>query len=108
MAEGRIRRRHARTLRTVRKVAAQSGDDAARFVQLGALPTQVRDVGNLKFDIPVPDNVRVEWANSLKDWPQAQAADLDKQGLPATLVLKTTLEESEKIGHKWPVRYSIK
>ena len=47
----------ARTLRTVRKVAAQSGDDAARFVQLGALPEQVRDVGNLKFDIPVPANV---------------------------------------------------
>ena len=47
----------ARTLRTVRKVAAQSGDDAARFVQLGALPGQVRDVGNLKFDIPVPANV---------------------------------------------------
>ena len=41
----------ARTLRTVRKVAAQSGDDAARFVQLGALPGQVRDVGNLKFDM---------------------------------------------------------
>ena len=48
----------ARTLRTVRKVAAQSGDDAGRFVQLGALPEQVRDVGNLKFDIPVPANVR--------------------------------------------------
>ncbi len=47
----------ARTLRTARKVAAQSGDDAARFVQLGALPAQVRDVGNLKFDIPVPGNV---------------------------------------------------
>ena len=48
----------ARTLRTVRKVAAQSGADAARFVHLGALPEQVRDVGNLKFDIPVPDSVR--------------------------------------------------
>lgn len=47
----------ARTLRTVRRVAAQSGDDAARFVQLGASPEQVRDVGNLKFDIPVPANV---------------------------------------------------
>ncbi|HEV7271856.1 lipid IV(A) 3-deoxy-D-manno-octulosonic acid transferase [Pseudoxanthomonas sp.] len=47
----------ARTLRTVRRVAAQSGDDAARFVQLGARPDQVRDVGNLKFDIPVPANV---------------------------------------------------
>jgi 3-deoxy-D-manno-octulosonic-acid transferase len=47
----------ARMLRTVRRVAAQSGDDAARFVQLGAAPEQVRDVGNLKFDIPVPDTV---------------------------------------------------
>ncbi len=47
----------ARTLRTVRRVAAQSGADAARFVQLGAAPDQVRDVGNLKFDIPVPGNV---------------------------------------------------
>ena len=47
----------ARTLRTVRKVAAQSGSDAERFVQLGAAPEQVRDVGNLKFDIPVPGNV---------------------------------------------------
>ncbi|MBA3928188.1 3-deoxy-D-manno-octulosonic-acid transferase [Pseudoxanthomonas japonensis] len=47
----------ARTLRTVRKVAAQSEDDAGRFVQLGAAPEQVRDVGNLKFDIPVPTNV---------------------------------------------------
>jgi len=48
----------ARTLRTVRGVAAQSEGDAARFVQLGATPEQVRDVGNLKFDIPVPDNVQ--------------------------------------------------
>jgi len=23
-------------------------------------------------------------------------------------VLKTTLEEAEEMGHKWPVRYSIK
>ncbi|WP_334179195.1 lipid IV(A) 3-deoxy-D-manno-octulosonic acid transferase [Pseudoxanthomonas sp.] len=47
----------ARTLRTVRKVAAQSEADAERFIQLGAAPAQVRDVGNLKFDIPVPANV---------------------------------------------------
>jgi TRAP-type C4-dicarboxylate transport system substrate-binding protein len=56
----------------------------------------------------VPDSVRLDWANSLKGWPQAQAADLDKQGLPATQVLKLTLDEAEKVGHKWPVRYGIK
>jgi TRAP-type C4-dicarboxylate transport system substrate-binding protein len=56
----------------------------------------------------VPDAVRVEWANALKDWPQQKADELDKQGLPASQVLKLTLEEAEKLGHKWPVRYTIK
>jgi C4-dicarboxylate-binding protein DctP len=56
----------------------------------------------------VPDQVRLEWANSLKDWPQTMATQLDSQGLPGTQVLKITLEEAEKMGHKWPVRYVIK
>ena len=72
-------------------------------------PKQLAQLKTLGVNVKtVPDSVRVEWANSLKEWPQAQAADLDKQGLPASLVLKTTLEEAEKMGHKWPVRYSIK
>jgi C4-dicarboxylate-binding protein DctP len=28
--------------------------------------------------------------------------------LPGTQVLKMTLEEAEKLGYKWPVRYPIK
>jgi C4-dicarboxylate-binding protein DctP len=56
----------------------------------------------------VPDSVRVEWAGSLKGWPQDKAGELDKQGLPASQVLKLALEEAEKLGHKWPVRYQIK
>jgi hypothetical protein len=52
--------------------------------------------------------VRKEWANALKDWPQQKATELDKQGLPASQVLKLALEEQEKNGHKWPVRYVIK
>ncbi len=50
----------------------------------------------------------LDWANSLTSWPQEQAAELDKKGLPATQVLKLTLEEAEKLGHKWPVRYRVK
>ena len=49
-----------------------------------------------------------DWADSLKGWPQEKAAELDKQGLPASQVLKLALEEAEKLGHKWPVRYQIK
>ncbi len=56
----------------------------------------------------VPDNVRLEWAQSLKGWPQEKATELDKQGLPATQVLKLALEEAEKLGHKWPLRYEVK
>jgi len=67
--------------------------------QLKGFGTQVKKV---------PDSVRVEWANSLKGWPQEKAAELDKQGLPASQVLKLALEEAEKLGHKWPVRYQIK
>lgn len=70
-----------------------------QLAQLKALGVNVKSV---------PDSVRLDWANSLKAWPQTLAADLDKQGLPASQVLKLTLEEAEKMGHKWPVRYGLK
>lgn len=56
----------------------------------------------------VSDAARRDWANAMKDWPQQKADELDKQGLPASQVLKLTIEEAEKLGHKWPVRYQIK
>lgn len=40
-----------RALRTVQLVAAQSRDDARRFVALGAAPKHVEVTGNLKFDM---------------------------------------------------------
>jgi len=67
---------------------------------------QLRKVGTIVKQLP--ESVRVDWANSLKNWPQEKATELDKQGLPASQVLKLTLEEAEKLGYKWPVRYQIK
>ncbi len=46
-----------RALRTVTKVAAQSMADAMRFVQLGARSDQVVDLGNLKYDVMVPEGL---------------------------------------------------
>ena len=46
-----------RALRTVRCVAAQSSADARRFQVLGALPGQVQVMGNLKYDVEVPDGL---------------------------------------------------
>jgi TRAP-type C4-dicarboxylate transport system substrate-binding protein len=52
--------------------------------------------------------VRLEWAQSLKDWPQAYANELEKEGLPAKKVLNLVLDSAEKHGYTWPVRYVIK
>lgn len=46
-----------RALRTVTTVAAQSMADAMRFVQLGARSEQVVDLGNLKYDVMVPERL---------------------------------------------------
>ena len=72
-------------------------------------PKQLEQLKGLGTNIKsVPPSVKQDWANSLKDWPQQKAAELDKQGLPASQVLKLALEEAEKLGHKWPVRYAVK
>lgn len=47
----------ARTLRTLKRIAAQSAADARRFVLLGAAPEQVMDIGNLKFDVRMPEGL---------------------------------------------------
>jgi C4-dicarboxylate-binding protein DctP len=67
---------------------------------------QLKSVGALVKTLP--DSVKVEWATSLKDWPQEKASELDKAGLPGSQVLKLALEEAEKLGHTWPVRYQVK
>jgi len=67
---------------------------------------QLRAVGAVVNKLP--ESVRVEWATALKHWPQQKADELDKMGLPGSQVLKLTIEEAEKLGYKWPVRYKVK
>ena len=72
-------------------------------------PKQLQQLAELGMTVnKVPASVQQDWANSLKDWPQQMAADLDKRGYPGTKTLKITLKEAEALGHKWPVRYEIK
>jgi 3-deoxy-D-manno-octulosonic-acid transferase len=57
-----------RALRTVRCVAAQSAADARRFQKLGAHADQVQVLGNLKYDVAVPqglDGFRAAFAAAL-------------------------------------------
>lgn len=44
-------------LHDITRIAAQSSDDAARFITLGADPERTAIWGNIKFDIPVPTDL---------------------------------------------------
>lgn len=55
----------------------------------------------------LPTDVRVEWARHLKDGPRKRAEDLEKRGMPAFQVLRIAMEEAEKLGHVYPVRYDL-
>jgi C4-dicarboxylate-binding protein DctP len=56
----------------------------------------------------VPEGLRQDWANALAKWPQEKADEINGKGAPASQVLRMVVEEAEKLGHKWPVRYEIK
>ncbi|ACB91528.1 3-deoxy-D-manno-octulosonic acid transferase [Xylella fastidiosa subsp. fastidiosa] len=61
-----------RALRSVVCVAAQSQEDALRFLRLGARPDQVVALGNLKFDIPTPQDLDVFMAAFRRCVPMAR------------------------------------
>jgi len=46
------------TLACMHTIAAQTQDDAARFMRLGATPTQVQVTGSIKFDLKLPASLR--------------------------------------------------
>ncbi len=54
-------------------VLAQSAADAARYLELGALPAQCRPVGNLKFELAVPAAIRAMGQSWHEQWAGASA-----------------------------------
>jgi len=56
----------ARALKTVRKIAAQSEDDAKRFVALGAYAEAVIVTGNLKYDIQMDQDEIANFARAFR------------------------------------------
>lgn len=53
----KLRRLTARTLDQVTMIAAQSRSDAGRFQILGASPERLRVIGNIKYDLDLPQGV---------------------------------------------------
>lgn len=66
-------------------VAAQSADDAGRFVELGLEPRRVQVVGSVKFDIRLEDGQREQAAGLRRDW----GLDPHTPGRPSFLVAST-------------------
>jgi len=104
--------RFARLPKEVQQIMREVGREYEKLtgtVNEENYPKQLEQLKKVGADVrKLPDAVRVEWASSLKGWPQEKAAELDKAKLPASQVLKLALQEAEKLGHKWPVRYQVK
>jgi 3-deoxy-D-manno-octulosonic-acid transferase len=47
-------------LANVKQVATQTREDAERFIAIGAKPEQVTTVGNIKFDLEIPEQIILE------------------------------------------------
>ena len=52
-------------LANIKQVAAQTQEDANRFIAIGAKPEQVAVVGNIKFDLEIPEEI-IEEGQQLK------------------------------------------
>jgi 3-deoxy-D-manno-octulosonic-acid transferase len=55
-------------MRAVRLVAAQSAADAARLARIGADPARIVVTGNLKYDLPVPNEAAALAEGWRRDW----------------------------------------
>lgn len=65
---GPVRPLARRAIRCARFVAAQSESDAERLRDLGAIPERMAMVGNLKFDMELPEGVRELGMRFREEW----------------------------------------
>lgn len=56
----------------------------------------------------LPNEVRENWAESLREWPNEQAQEANSRGFPGTEVMRADIENSAEVGYDWPIRYEIK
>ena len=66
---------------------------------------QLEENGAILKDLP--EEVRVDWAKSLADFPKQQVAEAESRGLPGREVMQSYLEDAKKVGHVWPFEYKL-
>ena len=55
----------------------------------------------------LPDDVRREWAYSLRNFPNDMAKEADSRGMPGSEVVRTYIDLVTQSGYQWPVDYVI-
>ena len=55
----------------------------------------------------ISDQARRDWADGIKEWPNRMAKDVDKQGLPASELMRVYLRHLRADGWTPPVEYVI-
>ncbi|MGE0253940.1 MAG: hypothetical protein AB7N54_16035 [Alphaproteobacteria bacterium] len=83
-----------------REVEVLSGawQDAALVENMKLLSGSL-DVAHIR-----PD-VKQAWAAALADYPAEKAREAEALGVPARDVMRFAVEEAERLGHRWPIRY---
>lgn len=99
-------------LHSVSCIAAQSAMDATHFKQLGALPEQVRVMGNLKYDVAVPQHlverakgIRAQWNRTVWIASSTHAAEEDLIIATAIAVKKQQPDSLCIIAPRHPERF---
>jgi TRAP-type C4-dicarboxylate transport system substrate-binding protein len=65
-----------------------------------------RGIDNAVTYLPI-DQQKI-WAEKIKDWPNTRAQDITKgYGIDGAALMNAYMDEIEKTGHKFPVRYKI-
>lgn len=52
-------------------------------------------------------SVRQRWAQSLSEFPNSMAQDANSRNMPGSEILQSYMQEIDKSGYDWPVRYQI-
>jgi len=55
----------------------------------------------------LPPDVRREWAESLREFPDRMAKEADSRGMPGSELLRSYIELVTQSGYEWPVEYKI-
>jgi len=56
----------------------------------------------------IAPEVRAQWAESMRAWPNEQAQEANKRNMPGSDIMRADIANSEKLGYVWPIRYEIK